>query len=62
MFRGTNVKNDKAAVPPATLRYYEADGALKANANKAWLLAFMTVPLALVSLGWPQRCVCSRQP
>src|ERR1700722_16628846 len=51
MFRGTNVKNDKAAAPPAALRYYEADGALKANANKAWLLAFMTVPLALVSLG-----------
>ena len=51
MFRGTNGKNDKAAAPPAALRYYEADGALKANANKAWLLAFMTVPLALVSLG-----------
>ena len=32
-------------------KYYEVDGALKANANRAWLLAFLTVPVALLSLG-----------
>ncbi|WP_263359491.1 hypothetical protein [Acidicapsa ligni] len=37
------------AVPP---KYYEVDGALKANANKAWLLAFLTVPIALLAIGF----------
>ena len=33
-------------------KYYEVDGALKANANKAWLLAFLTVPIALLAIGF----------
>jgi hypothetical protein len=33
-------------------KYYEVDGALKANANRAWLLAFLTIPVALVALGF----------
>ena len=32
-------------------RYYEHDGALKAYANRAMLLAFLCVPIALISLG-----------
>jgi len=27
-------------------KYYEVDGALTANANRAWLLAFLTIPVA----------------
>jgi hypothetical protein len=33
-------------------KYYEMDGALRANANRAWLLAFLTIPIALVSIGF----------
>ena len=33
-------------------KYYEVDGALKANANKAWVLAFLTVPIALLAIGF----------
>jgi hypothetical protein len=33
-------------------KYYEIDGALKANANRAWLLAFLTVPIALLAIGF----------
>jgi len=33
-------------------KYYEVDGSLKANANKAWLLAFLTVPVALLAIGF----------
>ena len=33
-------------------KYYEVDGALKANANRAWFLAFLTVPVALVAIGF----------
>ena len=33
-------------------KYYEVDGALTANANRAWLLALLTIPLALVALGF----------
>ena len=33
-------------------KYYEMDGALKANANRAWLLAFLTIPIALVAIGF----------
>jgi hypothetical protein len=51
MFRGTKANDDREASPLLAIQYYEADGVLKANVNKAWLLAFLTVPLALVSLG-----------
>ncbi|MGD0445382.1 MAG: hypothetical protein ABSA39_15710 [Edaphobacter sp.] len=37
---------------PATPKYYEIDGTLKANANKAWLLAFLTIPIALLAIGF----------
>lgn len=33
-------------------KYYEVDGALRANASKAWLLAFLTVPIALLAIGF----------
>jgi hypothetical protein len=33
-------------------KYYEVDGALKANANKAWLLAFLMVPITLLAIGF----------
>jgi hypothetical protein len=33
-------------------KYYEMDGALRANANRAWLLAFLTIPIALASVGF----------
>jgi hypothetical protein len=33
-------------------KYYEVDGALKANANRAWLLAFLTIPIALLAIGF----------
>ena len=39
-------------VAPVTPKYYEIDGALRANANKAWLLAFLTVPIALLAIGF----------
>ena len=41
---GSKKKTDAVTdrTPQVVLRYYEADGALKANANKAWLLAFLT--------------------
>jgi hypothetical protein len=46
--------NITAAEEPITVapKYYEVDGALKANANKAWLLAFLTVPIALLAIGF----------
>jgi hypothetical protein len=36
----------------ATPKYYEVDGVLRANANRAWLLAFLTVPIALLAIGF----------
>lgn len=39
-------------VANAKPKYYEVDGALKANANRAWLLAFLTVPVALIAIGF----------
>jgi hypothetical protein len=33
-------------------KYYEMDGALRANANRAWLLAFLTIPIALLAIGF----------
>jgi hypothetical protein len=46
--------NTTATAEPITVapKYYEVDGALKANANKAWLLSFMTVPIALLAIGF----------
>lgn len=41
--------NETASAAP---KYYEIDGALKANANKAWVLAFLTVPIALLAIGF----------
>ena len=35
-----------------TPKYYEMDGALRANANRAWLLAFLTIPIALLAIGF----------
>jgi hypothetical protein len=62
MFGSKRKKRDAVAdkSPQVALRYYEADGALKANANKAWLLAFLTVPVALIA--WPRWCGCSHRP
>lgn len=49
------MKNN-AVAPEETImnkpKYYEVDGALKANANRAWLLAFLTVPVALLAIGF----------
>ncbi len=42
--------SDQAIV--AKPKYYEVDGALKANANRAWLLALLTVPVALLAIGF----------
>jgi hypothetical protein len=33
-------------------KYYEMDGALRAQANRAWLLAFLTIPIALLAVGF----------
>jgi hypothetical protein len=33
-------------------KYYEMDGALRANANRAWLLTFLTIPIAFASIGF----------
>jgi hypothetical protein len=41
--------NDVALARP---KYYEMDGALRANANRAWLLAFLTIPIALLAIGF----------
>lgn len=44
------VPADDAAI--ARPKYYEMDGALIANANRAWLLAFLTIPIALIAIGY----------
>ena len=36
-------------------KYYEVDGALRANANRAWLLAFLTIPIALAAISFAVR-------
>src|SRR5580692_10801407 len=46
----STVQADEAAT--ARPKYYEMDGALRANANRAWLLAFLTVPIALIAIGF----------
>jgi len=46
-------KQQKQALPEKTRysRYYEHDGALRAYANRAMLLAFLCVPATLVAIG-----------
>ena len=44
-----NLTGEEVSIRP---KYYEMDGALRANANRAWLLAFLTIPIALVSIGF----------
>ncbi len=46
----STVQANEAAI--ARPKYYEMDGALRANANRAWLLAFLTIPIALVAIGF----------
>ena len=46
----SNVNGDHAAL--AKPKYYEIDGALRANASRAWLLAFLTIPIALLAIGF----------
>jgi hypothetical protein len=46
----STVTADEAAL--ARPKYYEMDGALRANANRAWLLAFLTIPIALLAIGF----------
>lgn len=49
MKSNATTSEEAIAVKP---KYYEVDGALKANANRAWLLAFLTVPIALLAIGF----------
>lgn len=37
---------------PVRARYYEMDGALQANANRAWLLAFSMIPITLLAIAF----------
>lgn len=49
------MKTNAATVDDGSLarpKYYEMDGALHANANRAWLLAFLTIPIALLAIGF----------
>jgi hypothetical protein len=48
--KGSTITSEKAIA--ARPKYYEVDGSLIANANRAWLLAFLTVPIALVAIGF----------
>ena len=48
--KARTVPADEVAI--GTPKYYEMDGALIANANRAWLLAFLTIPIALVAIGF----------
>lgn len=51
--KDTRDKPEKQAAPEKTRysRYYEHDGALRAYANRAMLLAFLCVPATLVAIG-----------
>ncbi|HEY0308157.1 MAG TPA: hypothetical protein VGB94_08350 [Acidobacteriaceae bacterium] len=49
MKSNTLIADESLTVRP---KYYEVDGALRANANRAWLLAFLTVPIALLAIGF----------
>ena len=46
----TSTVNGEQTLPRP--KYYEMDGALRANANRAWLLAFLTIPIALLAIGF----------
>jgi len=46
----STIAEAETAVPRP--KYYEMDGALRANANRAWLLAFLTIPIALLAVGF----------
>ena len=48
-----SAEKEKQALPEKTRysRYYEHDGMLRAYANRAMLLAFLCVPIALISVG-----------
>jgi hypothetical protein len=48
--KSSTVIGDQAVL--AKPKYYEMDGALRANANRAWLLAFLTIPIALLAIGF----------
>jgi hypothetical protein len=45
----TDASGEAAIARP---KYYEVDGTLRANANRAWLLAFLTIPIALAAIGF----------
>jgi hypothetical protein len=47
--RSTAVADETTQVRP---KYYEMDGALQANANRAWLLAFSMIPITLLAIGF----------
>lgn len=47
--RDTAMAEEATAARP---KYYEMDGALQANANRAWVLAFLTIPIALLAIGF----------
>lgn len=48
-----SVEKEKQTLPEKTRysRYYEHDGTLRAYANRAMLLAFLCVPIALIAVG-----------
>jgi hypothetical protein len=46
----STINGDQGPLPRP--KYYEMDGALRANANRAWLLAFLTIPIALLAIGF----------
>lgn len=54
MWLKKNNKTDKSEVPEKLRysRYYEHDGALRAYANRAMLIAFLCVPATLIALGF----------
>ena len=47
--RSTAIAEETTAARP---KYYEMDGAVQANANRAWVLAFLTIPIALLAIGF----------
>ena len=50
--KGSDRQSSDAPEKVAYSRYYEHDGALRAYANRAMLLAFLCVPTTLVALGF----------
>lgn len=47
--RDTSIAEEETRVRP---KYYEMDGALQANANRAWLLAFSMIPITLLAIAF----------